>query len=113
MITVETLKNYGADVESGLSRCANNEGLYLRLVNMLVKELSTDALGEAFRKDDYAAAFEVAHKLKGGASNLGLTPIAKPVSELTELLRDKKLIEYKALYDEYSEQTKKLIELAE
>ena len=31
MLTVEKLKDYGADVEKGLARCANNEALYLRL----------------------------------------------------------------------------------
>ena len=34
MITIEELKNNGADVNTGLSRCVGKEDLYLKLVNM-------------------------------------------------------------------------------
>ena len=34
MITLETLKNNGTDIETGLSRCLGKEDLYLKLVNM-------------------------------------------------------------------------------
>ena len=34
MITTEGLRNNGADVETGLSRCVGKEDLYLKLVNM-------------------------------------------------------------------------------
>ena len=32
MLTVEKLKEYGADTGEGLNRCMNNEAFYLRLV---------------------------------------------------------------------------------
>jgi HPt (histidine-containing phosphotransfer) domain-containing protein len=111
MITIDSLQEYGADVKSGLARCANNEGLYLRLVKIIVTELSTDALGEALRADDYSKAFEVAHKLKGGVGNLGLTPVADPLCEITELLRDRKPIDCQAAYGEIVTETKKLAAL--
>ena len=38
MVTIEGLKQYGADVESGLKRCMNNEGFYLKLVQKAVDE---------------------------------------------------------------------------
>ena len=34
MITIEALKNAGADVETGLARCMNKEDFYLKLINM-------------------------------------------------------------------------------
>ena len=98
MLTINSLKEYGADTEKGLARCANNEALYLRLVGITAQELSSGALGEALAAGDLDQAFSIAHKWKGGVSNLALTPIADPLCELTELLRNKTPGDYDALY---------------
>lgn len=98
MLTVEKLRGFGADTATGLSRCANNEAMYLRLVGITLQELSSGALGEALSEGDTDRAFAVAHKLKGGVTNLALTPIADPLCELTELLRRKAPGDYGALY---------------
>ena len=111
MLTLETLKEYGADVNTGLSRCANNEALYLRLVRIAAMDLSTDALGKALSEGDFKTAFEVAHKLKGGLSNLALTPVAEPVGKLTDLLRTQTPVDYSELYARISEQAKALTAL--
>ena len=37
MLTLDALRQYGANVTEGLSRCMNNEAFYLRLVGMAVK----------------------------------------------------------------------------
>ena len=112
MLTVENLKNYGAEPEKGILRCGNNEQLYLRLVKMVIDELASDALGEALRAGDPDKAFQIAHKLKGGVSNVALTPVAGPISMLTEMLRNKTLGDYKKQYDEIVKETEKLIALA-
>ena len=111
MLTVDQLREYGADVETGLSRCANNEGLYLRLVNICAQELSSQALETALKAGELDQAFEIAHKLKGGVTNLALTPIAEPVCELTELLRSKTPGDYDALYAEMMQKTNELMAL--
>ena len=105
MLTIESLKDYGADVEKGLSRCANNEALYLRLVGLCVKELSSDALGEALKAGDLGKAFDVVHKLKGGVNNLALTPVSVPICELAERLRDQTHGDYGSLYNEIVKET--------
>ena len=111
MLTIEKLKAYGADVEKGLSRCANNEALYLRLVGLCVGELSSNALGDALMAGDLEKAFDIAHKLKGGACNLALTPISVPICELTELLRDKTSGDYGSVYSEIVKETEILSSL--
>ena len=111
MHTVEKLKEYGADVEKGLSRCANNEALYLRLVGICAKELSADALGEALKAGDLDRAFDAAHKLKGGVLNLALEPLSGPVCELTELLRSKTPGDYEKLHEEIMKEANKLISI--
>lgn len=111
MLTIEKLRKYGADVDKGLSRCANNEMLYLRLVKMCIDELSANALGEALKECDYDKAFAVAHKLKGGVTNLSLDPVADPVCKITELLRNKTPGDYEELNNEIIKETAKLVSL--
>lgn len=111
MITIEKLTEYGADVEKGLSRCANNEALYLRLVKMCAQELKSCELGDALKKNDLEKAFDIAHKLKGGVNNLSLDPISAPICELTELLRNKTTGDYDKLYDKIMSETNSLIAL--
>ena len=111
MLNVEKLKEFGADTEKGLARCANNEALYLRFVNITVREFLSDELGEALSAGDHDRAFEVAHKLKGGVTNLALTPIAEPLCELTDLLRNKTPGDYTALYADAIAKANKLAEL--
>ena len=108
MLTLEKLKEFGADTETGLSRCAGSEMLYLRLVGMAVQELSSPALSEALNAGDLERAFQAAHKLKGGVCNLSLTPIAGPISELTELLRNRTPGDYETLLSTIRNETEKL-----
>ncbi|MBQ9046846.1 MAG: Hpt domain-containing protein [Solobacterium sp.] len=114
MITLEKLAAYGADTKTGLERCMNNEAFYLRLVGMILKEKSFDALEKAIAENNLRAAFEAAHALKGVAGNLALTPLYEPASEMTELLRAetqtdysgymKKILEQKALLEKMNEE---------
>ena len=100
MITLESLKAWGANVGDGMTRCMNNEGFYLRLVDLAMKETGFEELAEALAKKDLKAGFEAAHKLKGVLANLGLTPILEPTSALTELLRHETPGDYDAYLGE-------------
>ncbi len=111
MLTMEKLKEYGADIDQGLLRCGNNEALYLRLVKLAVQELSSGELGEALKEGDLDKAFNVAHKLKGGVNNLALTPISDPVCELTELLRNQTPGDYDELYSDIVRKTEELTKM--
>ena len=90
MLDINKLREFGADVESGLERCMNNEGFYLKLVEKSLGDNSFDKLVEAIDSNDLEGAFEAAHSLKGVTGNLALTPIFNPLCELVELLRGKK-----------------------
>ncbi len=87
MLTIETLKDFGADTDEGMGRCFGNKDFYLKLVRIVPGEANFDKLADAVRADDLDAAFEHAHALKGVLGNLSLTPIYKPVCDMTELLR--------------------------
>ena len=87
MLTIENLRDFGADTEEGLKRCFDNETFYLGLVKRFAEDNKAEKLAAAIGKKDYKEGFELAHNLKGSSGNLALTPIYKPVSEMTELLR--------------------------
>ena len=97
MLTIEALNDFGADTAEGLSRCFNNEALYLRLVKLIPAEANFDKLKEALDAGNLDAAFEAAHALKGVLGNLSLTPMFDKCSEITELLRSRTDMDYTEL----------------
>ena len=94
MVTVEALKQFGANTEEGIARCVNMEPLYLKLVKNASSDAGFAKLEEAINAGDLDAAFDAAHGLKGILANLALTPILDPVSEVTEHLRIRKDMDY-------------------
>ena len=112
MLTIDALREYGADVDEGLARCMNNKDFYLRLVQKAADEERLPQLEAQLQAGDLAAAFETAHALKGLYANLSLTPLTKPVSEMTELLRSRKEMDYTELLSEVRTQFAKLRSLA-
>ena len=109
MITIEELRNAGADVETGLSRCVGKEDLYLKLVNMGLEDSKFDELGTALEAQDMDKAFELCHALKGVIGNLALMPLFNALSELTEKLRSRQAGDYSALYSNIIEIRSKLL----
>ena len=111
MLTIEKLKDFGAEVDDGLARCLGKEDFYFNLIKMSVESDSFEKLKNALESGAFTAAFEEAHKLIGVLGNLSLTPIYKPVEDLTELLRPCKPCDYQALLDEILEKRAELTAL--
>ena len=111
MITIEALREYGADVDTGLGRCMKNEALYLRLVGLIPAEANFKKLQEELEAKDLQKAFEAAHALKGVTGNLSLTPLYDPIVQITERLRAKEDADYSAELAEILSQRDKLEEL--
>ena len=97
MLTIESLRAWGADTDDGLKRCMNNEAFYLRLVEKSARDGSCDRLKEAVEAGDRERAFELAHALKGVTANLALTPMLKPVTDMSDLLKAGAEADYAAL----------------
>ena len=100
MLTIDALREWGADVDAGMKRCLNNEGFYLKMVTRAAPDPSFDGLKAAVEAGDLERGFELAHALKGVTANLELTPICRPVTEITELLRARTQADYAPLLDE-------------
>ena len=111
MLTLKALKDYGADVNEGMSRCMNNEAFYLRLVGMLRSDTHLKQLEDALSKNDLKAGFEAAHALKGVLANLAIKPVLIPVNQMTELLRSGEQADYQSMLAEAKEQMNRLLDL--
>lgn len=111
MFTIEQLNEYGADTKEGLKRCMNMPDFYLRLVGMVAKDEHLALLKEAVAAGNLEAGFEAAHALKGVLANLALTPVLKPVSEMTELLRARTEMDYTPLLAETEREWNRLLDM--
>lgn len=110
-MTLDDLRAYGADVDTGLGRCMGMEALYLRLVGSIKDEAAFGRLDSALATGDLDAAFEAAHALKGVLANLALTPLMEPVYEITELLRSRTQMDYAPLLTTIKERREQLVAL--
>ena len=111
MLTIDKLKDYGADVDEGLARCMNMKDFYITLVGKVLEDNRLPLLEQQISEKKLDAAFEIAHALKGMYANLSLTPLTKPVSEITELLRSRTDTDYSALLAEAKAQFETLCSL--
>ena len=113
MLTMDALRRFGANTEEGLGRCLNDEGFYLELVNMELADENFEKLAASLEQNNWQAAFEAAHSLKGSLGNLALTPIYAPTAELTDRLRGGREADYAALLAEILSQRDALLALRE
>ena len=60
---------------------------------------------------DLDKGFDFAHSIRGMAANLGLTPICKPIEQITELLRHRTEMDYAPLLEEIEEKRRQLMGL--
>ena len=68
-------------------------------------------LRSALDARDLNAAFEEAHALKGVLANLEMTPVLTPITEITELLRARKDMDYDPLLEKAEQEMAKLLAL--
>ncbi len=110
-MTIETLKSFGADTQTGLNRCMGNTDFYLSLVKMALEDKTFSSLAAAIAQDNLDTAFELSHAMKGVYGNIALTPIYEPLCELTELLRNKENADYSTYISEISNRINELRQL--
>ena len=68
MLTLDALREYGADPDTGVKRCAGKEDLYLKLVEKLRKDEDFSTLREAIEEKDLEAFERIYQKI---LANLG------------------------------------------
>lgn len=108
MLSIESLREFGADVDEAILRCMNNVDFYLMLVKKVLNDTRIYQLEEQISDKNLEAAFETAHTLKGMFSNLSLTPLVRPITAISENLKNKVDMDYRPLLEEAKSEFRKL-----
>ncbi len=85
----QRLVENGADVENTVRRFMGNEAMYEKFLKKFKDNSNYSGLEEGVSTCNYEEVFTCAHTLKGVSANLGLDPICKAASDLTEEVRGK------------------------
>ena len=94
------------DKAAGITRVANNEALYNRLLAKFETSVDMSALDESIATTDYVKTGEIVHAAKGVAGNLALAAFFECSEVLMDQLRNggtpdlEKVEEFKQLYRE-------------
>ena len=110
-MTIDSLRDFGANVDEGLERCMGMEDFYIEMVELGMSDERFELLGQNLLAKDLDEAFETVHALKGVIGNLALGPLYDTICEITEHLRSREQIDYKPLYDKLIEQRNQVKEL--
>lgn len=103
-MTLDSLRDFGANVDEGLQRCMGMDSFYLEMVELGLSDERFESLGKAIEEKNLDEAFEMAHALKGVIGNLALTPLYDTLCDITEHLRGREEMDYKPVYDKIMEQ---------
>lgn len=87
MTVKECYLRMNADYDAAIYRMQSDKTI-ARFLNMLLRDENFSLLSEAIKNQDYDAAFQAAHTLKGVTLNLSLTELAFACEKLTENLRE-------------------------
>ena len=110
-MTIDSLREFGANVDEGLERCMGMEDFYIEMIELGMSDERFEELGKNLDDLDLDEAFETVHALKGVIGNLALTPLYETICEVTEHLRRREEIDYKPLYNKLIEQRNQVKEL--
>lgn len=81
------------------------------MINLGLNDDKFDKLAEFVASKNLDSAFEEAHALKGVVGNLALTPLLKPIEQITELLRNRTDTDYSELCEEIKTERNKLLSM--
>lgn len=96
---LDKCRAYGADVDATMDHFIGDEELFESCMEQFIQDEGFAGVKEAIEKEDYKAAFEYAHALKGVAGNLGLTPLFHEISAMVESFR---VGDYSQAEDQYA-----------
>ncbi len=109
-MTIDSLREFGANVDEGLERCMGMEDFYLEMIELGLSDQRFETLGEFLDAGRFDETFEIVHALKGVIGNLALGPLYNTISDMTEFLRVKADADYMGLYQRMMEQRREIVE---
>lgn len=110
-MTIDSLREFGANVDEGIERCMGMEDFYLEMIELGLSDDRFEKLLPAIENKNMEESFELVHALKGVIGNLSLTPLYETICEITEHLRNKDDIDYEPLCDKLTTQRNQIMEM--
>jgi len=108
MTVEQCYQSFQGDYE-GVTARISKPALLIKLLNMFPKDPSMKELDSAISEQNAELAFRAVHTLKGVAMNMGFSRLAEASSELTELLRARKLEGYEDAFHRVSDEYEKVL----
>lgn len=109
-----TLKKFYDEIEGNyehmLQRMMGNECLIRKFLKKFIQDGTYEELKQAMELKDCDGVFRAAHTLKGITGNLGLEPLYKESSELTELTRYGDMRQADESFERFKEQYEKILQ---
>lgn len=84
----QALSDGHIDVAGGLTRCMDNEQLYLRLLKMFAAEDHAGPLRAAIENGNLEAAERKMHSLKGTSGNLSIMELYNQAQKLDQMMKE-------------------------
>lgn len=111
LMWLAALLETGVDTGSALRRFSGNSVLYRKLLLKFPQDDTFEKTHPAVQVNDWEAAAEEQHTLKGVVSNLGLTPLFADCTETVSLLREEKQGEAAQSYEKLRHTYEEFIEV--
>ena len=94
----------GFDLDGGLSRVAGNRALFRNLLFKFVGKQPQimEDIFSAINGNDFTRAFEIAHKIKGMAGNMGAVEVYKTAHDMEIIFKNKQLSEIEGVLHRFS-----------
>lgn len=107
---IEKLNACGIDYAAGVDRFGGNDAMFEKFIRRYTDDTHYSELLTAIEAGDSEQAFRVAHTLKGVVGNLSFTTYYNAITPLTELLKEGKLEEARALVPSVQQAEEKALE---
>lgn len=116
-VFMQKLNATGVDTPEAINRFNGNDALYLKFLIKFLQDDNFNQLGPALQKQDYQAALNAAHTLKGVAGNLGMKNLYLACSDMVQEIRNEQTencqTTYETIKNAYEEVTKTISEIEE
>lgn len=100
MSLLSELEELGVDTEAAIGRLGGDEEIFVDIVAEFPEDSANYDVASCFDSDDFEAACQNAHAMKGAAGNLGLTPLFEMYKQVNDLLKEGKNEEARSVFQE-------------
>ena len=108
---IKQLEAWNCDTSAIHSRFLDDLDMYFSCLQILLEDHNAEKLAEAVGKQDFRAAFEAVHSIKGSSGTLGLTPLYDQAALLSDDFRNEVRSGWERNYADFRDAWEKFISI--